>query len=561
MSEHPLWRVARLGRRHSGVLAVALVALAAASMIEAVGWNQNSHYALVRSLDRGTPRIDRYRHTTGDVAAYHGHWFSSRAPGLALATTPFYAATRAAGIPGVTHKRVAGGHNDEMVWVLGLWGAVLPALILLLLVRNLAERVEPGFGTAAAVTLGLGSLILPFAAMLFSHVFSAMLGFAAFAVLWRWGTARILPLALAGLMIGFGITTEYPILFVGLILGVYVLAVGEASLRARLGRALAYAGGVVVGVVPLAAYDRWAFGSFTHIAYADIPKQHAGFFGIRVPNPAVAVELLLSSRGLLTLAPVLAMAAAGCVLLHRRGHRAEALVISAVALVFLAYNSGYYLPYGGTVPGPRFLITILPFLGVPLALAFRRFPAPTIALAAASIVGIAIPTITKPMVSAEGDTGIWMQLLDGGNFQATIANAAGVRGHLLALGPFLLPAAMAIAIVASVTREFAVSWRAVASGLAVAGGWALFAAFGPAAFGIDHGAGSRIVAAGDPKGVLLPYGAHPITGIALIGLVAAALALIAARAFRGEPQGGTKLLPAYGVTAAGQEQGSSLPAA
>ena len=31
-----------------------------------------------------------------------------------------------------------------MVWALGLLGATLPAVLMLLLVRSLAERVEPG---------------------------------------------------------------------------------------------------------------------------------------------------------------------------------------------------------------------------------------------------------------------------------------------------------------------------------------------------------------------------------------------------------------------------------
>ena len=47
-------------------------------------------------------------------------------------------------------------------------------------------------------------------------------------------------------------------------------------------------------------------------------------------------------------------------LLYRRGRRAEALTIAAVALAFFVYDSGYWLPFGGGSPGPRFLIPVLP---------------------------------------------------------------------------------------------------------------------------------------------------------------------------------------------------------
>src|SRR5438309_9489028 len=74
------------------IAAIVCVALAQASLIQAIGWNQTSHYALVRALDRGTAQIDRYQSTTGDKARYRGHWYSARAPGLALVTLPAYKA-------------------------------------------------------------------------------------------------------------------------------------------------------------------------------------------------------------------------------------------------------------------------------------------------------------------------------------------------------------------------------------------------------------------------------------------------------------------------------------
>ena len=72
-----------------------------------------------------------------------------------------------------------------MIWALTLLVAVIPAVLLLLGVRWVADRLEPGYGTAAAVTLGIATIVMTFASEYFSHVIAAALGFAAFLVLMR----------------------------------------------------------------------------------------------------------------------------------------------------------------------------------------------------------------------------------------------------------------------------------------------------------------------------------------------------------------------------------------
>ena len=128
--------------------------------------------------------------------------------------------------------------------------------------------------------------------------------------------------------------------------------------------------------MPLLLYNHYAFHSWTHLAYSNVKRQQKGFFGISAPSLKVLATLLFDSRGLLTLSPVLVMGAVGTVLLYRRGRRAEALTITGICLCYLGYNSGYYLPFGGGFMGPRFLITMLPFLAFPLGIALKRFPGP-----------------------------------------------------------------------------------------------------------------------------------------------------------------------------------------
>ena len=64
-------------------------------MIQSFSWNQTSHYDLIQALDHGTARIDAYQVNTGDKALYHGHYYSSRAPGLAILSLPYYQVLKA----------------------------------------------------------------------------------------------------------------------------------------------------------------------------------------------------------------------------------------------------------------------------------------------------------------------------------------------------------------------------------------------------------------------------------------------------------------------------------
>ena len=108
---------------------------------------------------------------------------------------------------------------------------------------------------------------------------------------------------------------------------------------------------------------------------------------------------------------MLVLAIAGVVVLARdRGgrHRAEAGVIIAIALAYFVYNAGYWLPLGGGSPGPRFLFPILPFLALGLAIAWRRWPAVTLALTAISATTMVTATMSYPMIGVN-DPGVWVR--------------------------------------------------------------------------------------------------------------------------------------------------------
>ena len=188
-------------RRGWRLLALLSAVAAAAYFLQGPSENANAHYALVRALAEGTPVVDRTRHEVGDlstvdVSLFEGHYYSQKAPGLAIVSVPAYLGLRASGAD-------LTGDPTRALWVLGLFALVLPGLGIALLVERLGETVAHGAGTAAAVTILLGTLLLPFSGLFHAHVLSGALGLLAFALLWREraGPQRLWLVAAGGLMI------------------------------------------------------------------------------------------------------------------------------------------------------------------------------------------------------------------------------------------------------------------------------------------------------------------------------------------------------------------------
>ena len=524
--------------KRRSIIAIVLVGIAFATLIQSFSWNQTSHYDLIRSLNNDGTTIDAYQENTGDKVFYKDHWYSARAPGLALFSLPFYDTITALGADSLANESQAQRNDDEMIYFVGLWGNVLPGLLLLLLVWKVSERFEPGYGTAAAVALGLGTMVLPLSTLLFSHVFTAFLGFAAFALMLRErdGPPSPMLLALAGLAMGYAVASEYPLFFVALVLGLFLLSRRDAlNPTDVIRRAGAYVAGGIVGIVPLLLYNHYAFRSWTHLAYSDVPRQQKGFFGIGAPSLKVLSTLLFDSRGLLTISPVLIMAGIGTVMLYRRGKRAEALTIGGICLCYVGYNSGYYLPFGGGFMGPRFLTTMLPFLIAPLGIALKRFPGPTIALAAISIATTVVASITHPLVGYETETVVWARYLGEGFFQPTIASAFGLGRSWGGIWPFFLAAGAGIIVAVWATPRLALTAGQLGAGIVALLAWGLFAALAPTLLGIDHQGLLSIVGAGDHTALNLKLhdgSRYPLRTLAPIAAGAGLLALLATALLR-----------------------------
>jgi hypothetical protein len=408
------------------------LAIGAGAIIQTSGWNEQSQFALVRSLHDGTAQIDRYASLTGDTGRYKGHIYSNKAPGLAIFSTPFYSTVRAVGaLP---------GSETDQIHLMVVFGCLLPFAVLLLLIDDFVERFVPGAGTPTALLLGLGTLLLPFSTLLFSHVLSACLGFAAYYLLWLQRHRRLHPLTIsaAGVLMGFAIACEYPQGLLAAILAGYALGRPPSPRRLVL-----FGAGVLVGVAPLLAYNWWAFGSPLRDAYVATPTTPSGVVKFLPFSLHNALDLLFHPRGLVRLTPVVAAALGGIFVLGRRGHRNEATMAAVVIGAFLVFNACYYIPFGGWTPGPRYMIDALPFLALPLAAALCRVPLLTLALGVISVATMFVATVTVPELPDSFPTSTWWAHFVHGNFGLLNGSGQVLRFGLLILLAIVITAVLA----------------------------------------------------------------------------------------------------------------------
>ena len=363
-------------------LVLALVALAALPVVGLTGPQDRTRYELTRHLV--------LRHTLTvepglfDRAVFDGRSYSDKAPGMSFLAVPAFELERVAGIAKAPSGWQAEG--DLSLWLMRALTSGIPFLVAVFLVGRLADLLVEGAGAVTAATFGAATMAAPLAPTFFEHDAAAAFAIAAFACAWL-ARSRLGYVA-AGLLAGTAVLFQYAAGLAALVLLAYC------------GRR---AGWFLLGAVPpalaLGAYDWAAFGSPFHLSYRYVAnpfaeRQHHGFFGIGVPTVHGLREVLAGNRGLLVFSPVLVAAAVGIWLLWRRGERAEAAVAGAVSALFVLLAAGYFLPYGGGSPGPRFAGPALPFLALGLPLAVARFAWPTLALAFASAALMSVDATT-----------------------------------------------------------------------------------------------------------------------------------------------------------------------
>jgi hypothetical protein len=367
-------------RRTATVLGLALFA-SYAYFYQAGGWNQNTRFALVRAiLEQGTLRIDAYADATGDRSLWEGHYYSDKAPGASFLALAPVAATRAAarsiGVDPASKRGIVWTSYVATLATSALFTVIAALGIYWLALRWGASRAAAVFGASA---YGLATPAWSYATVFVGHSVTSgclIAAFAAAVALPDDPRRRAMLAWVVGTFCGLAVVSEFPaavaVVFIVMFAASSIYATDrQATMRITLH---ILAAGVLMALV-LMAYHNAAFGSPFKLGYGHednaegLRMQQHGLFGIGTPSWHVVYEVLLGAyRGLLPLAPLVAVAPLGLVWLARtQGQWRPMLTAAAVAGFYLLLNVSYTYWEGGWFIGPRHLLPGLAFVALGLA--------------------------------------------------------------------------------------------------------------------------------------------------------------------------------------------------
>lgn len=374
-------------------------------------WERNPNhavrlYAAMAVVEEGTATIDRYEALTIDKAKFGAHFYSDKAPGMTImALAPVVLADAWTGQRGTDFAAPGSdpAFDRYLRLRLRLAAAMGPALLtalaaVLIWQMALVVTASPGAALFAALGFGLGTPAWGWSTTLFGHAAVAALLFIAFWAVWRGTrTARPSPshAALAGAALGWALVVEHSALLAATPIGLWALwrlrGAGTAGVRA---------GGVAVlagaaALVPLVAYNQFAFGTPFRVGYGGVQGfegMQQGLFGLTYPKPWVLWELLGGRvRGLFWVAPVLVLAPVGfAAMLARRRWRELGWAALAAGAVPILTNAAYVYWDGGNSTGPRHAVPALPFLALALAFAWAWMERWWLKLGAAGLLALSV---------------------------------------------------------------------------------------------------------------------------------------------------------------------------
>lgn len=433
-STRALPRVRRKGILWTPILLLLLVLSIVGPLVNPYLDQAASRYALSAAIwDNQSVQLDGLEGAIGRDAAFKdGHFYSDKAPLQPFLGAPVYGVFRMAGGDPATVVRE---QQNLGLWWQSFWFAAVPLALLAVWVFRWLQRFNRKTALFAALSIAMGTILLPLGAMLFGHVLAGLFVTGSVLLLLSDRMTRFRLLG-AGAMAGAAVATEYPTALAVIVITIF------AVWRSRL-RSFWY----VLGGIPFAAllggYHTLAFGSplshpYRYNVFSGVnPEQKEllqSFSGFKPDN---LLRLFVSGRGFLIASPIVIVGLVGLIyIIRRRGglERAAAIVSLAVFLSMMVVPVYWSNPWGGHSPGPRYLAPALPLLALGVAAVWSFRPLLTRLAVGISSVTMVLATFTNPLVDDEGSGGLgtWIGLASEGEFVDTVFTMAlGAWGWLL----------------------------------------------------------------------------------------------------------------------------------
>ena len=276
-------------------------------------------------------------------------------------------------------------HGDDLdlrtlTWWVRIFTGWLPTMLLCaLMMRRLTRGFAREPAMAAVALYALGTPAASYAHLAYGHQLAAALLLGGIALCVDAvtlgddvrGMSKIWRAAAGGALAGAAVTVEYGVVFAALPLGAALL--WRARDRDRMPAVLFSVLGALLPIALLAAYHEAVFGSafstgYHHVTNPDFIEKHGqGLLGLGFPRwEAFHTHFLSADAGLLWWAPLTVLAIYGLFVASRHDDdpvRLEARIYLATFLLYVVIVSGLSFT-GGWRVGPRYLVALLPMLGL-----------------------------------------------------------------------------------------------------------------------------------------------------------------------------------------------------
>ncbi|WP_300064207.1 hypothetical protein [uncultured Roseobacter sp.] len=356
------------------------------------GANSSTRLMLTAALvDEGSTRIDRHSTLTIDKARVGDHYYSDKAPGMALLAVPAYAVGRAVAPKGtealfqLTSPLDILPRSTMLIWRAIAWttGGILMALAGVAIYRmGLRIGGDRRAALMASISVCLATPVLGWSTQFFGHVGAGAALAIAFSLCTgiKYGPGLLSAgsrATLVGAALSLAVTIEYTAGGAAMLIALYALWHITALPGRKAWRlfALGFAA-ALVAALPILFYHFISFGSPFSVGYSSVvgfEGMDQGFLGLTTPNMTVLGKIIYGfQRGILWLSPLLVLVPVGIWLgLRRRDPkevdaRGETLLCLSVIVYYFLLNASYYYWSGGSSVGPRHTIPAVFFAALPL---------------------------------------------------------------------------------------------------------------------------------------------------------------------------------------------------